>query len=95
MSDQREHTIPSYRLYVTVWLTLVTLTCITVGVSFIDMRNAAILTAVMIASVKAVVVMLYFMHIRWDKPIIAYMVVVAAVVYAVFFGLTMSDYLYR
>ena len=95
MNDHPTHAAPSFKLYVTVWLTLVALTCITVGVSYLDMRSAAITAAVMIASVKAVLVMLYFMHIRYDKPIIAYMVVVAAVIYAVFFVLTMSDYLYR
>ena len=95
MNNQQVHSPVPYRLYVTVWLVLVTLTGITVGVSYLDMRNAAIMLAVMIASVKALLVMLYFMHVRYDKPIVAYMVAVAAVVYAIFFGLTMSDYWYR
>lgn len=95
MNDEHVHSPIPYRVYIIVWLCLVVLTGITVGVSYLDMRNAAIMLAVMIASVKAMLVMLYFMHVRYDKPIVAYMIAVTAVVYAVFFGLTMSDYWYR
>lgn len=48
---------------------LLVLTAITVGASFIDFGNANIAIALAIASVKAILVALIFMHLRWDKPV--------------------------
>lgn len=94
-NTEQEHMDIPYTMYVIVWLALVVLTCITVGVSYLEMKNAAVLLAVMIATVKVLIVLLYFMHVRFDKPIVRYMIVTAIVVYGIFFGLTMSDYWYR
>ncbi len=92
---ESEHELIPYRLYVLVWLALITLTCVTVGVSYLDMRNIPILTAVLIALVKATLVGLYFMHLRYDDKLVIYMVAAGTGVYITYFVLTFSDYLYR
>ena len=78
-----------------VWAALLVLTVITVGVSYLDMKHVTVLTALLIATVKGTLVLLYFMHLRFEKPIYAVMVLVVLGTYAIFVGLTFSDYAYR
>ncbi len=95
MPKDKDHHIVPYSIYFNVWLALLALTVITVSVSYIDMRNVAILTAVLIATVKCTLVLLYFMHIRFGKPLYAFMILAVLVTYAIFIGLTFADYGYR
>ena len=92
--DEQAHHVP-YRTYVNIWATLVVLTGITVGAAYTDLKHLAILTAVLIATVKSTLVALYFMHLRWEKRIFAYMVVAVLVTYGIFLGLTFADYSFR
>ena len=95
MLKDKDHHIVPYKIYVNVWLALLVLTVITVAVSYVDMRNVAVLTAVLIATVKCSLVLLYFMHIRFGKPLYAIMILVVLGTYAIFIGLTFADYGYR
>ena len=95
MSDHTDHQIVPYRVYLIVWLGLLALTVVTVAVSYVDMRNVAILTAVLIATVKSSLVLLYFMDIRFGKPLYAIMILAVLGTYAIFIGLTFADYGYR
>ena len=96
MSSHNEevHLVP-YRVYVLVWLALVALTCVTVGVHYTDLAHMAIITAVIIAVVKTTLVVLYFMHIRYDQPVFTVMLLAAIVTYAIFIILTFTDYSFR
>ncbi len=95
MSDQNNHHIVPYSIYFNVWLALLALTVVTVAVSYVDMRNVAILTAVLIATVKCTLVLLYFMHIRFSKLLYTVMILSVLGTYAIFLGLTFADYGYR
>lgn len=94
-NDDTEHPLIPYRLYVSVWAALLLLTGLTVGVSYIDMKHVTILTAMLIATGKATLVVLYFMHIRYEKPLYTYMILVVLGTYAIFIGLTFADYSFR
>ena len=48
---------------------LLILTTITVGAAYVDFGNGNIVIALGIASVKAILVALFFMHLRWEKPV--------------------------
>lgn len=84
-----------YGLYVKVWLALVMFTGITVGVSSLDMYKYTVFTAMLIASIKVTLVVLYFMHIRFESKLYPIMIFTALATYGIFIGLTFSDYLYR
>jgi len=59
----------SVRFLVGILMALLFLTVVTVGVSYIEMgRTVALLVALLVAVVKASLVALFFMHLRWDKP---------------------------
>lgn len=92
--DEEAHEVP-YGLYVKVWAALVALTTVTVGVHYADLAHMAIITALMIATIKSSLVLLYFMHVRFEKPIIAVMIIAALATYAIFIILTFADYSYR
>jgi caa(3)-type oxidase subunit IV len=58
------------RLMITVFVSLLALTWITVAVTTFDLGYAGnIILGMFIASIKATLVALYFMHLRWEKPI--------------------------
>ena len=96
MTDRTaDHPLVSPLLYVGVWAALVTLTCVTVGVSFLDMQRFTVFTALLIATVKAALVLLYFMHLRFLRPLYAVMILVVLLTYAIFVILSFSDYSFR
>lgn len=60
--------IISVRTYIVVWVSLLILTLTTTAVAFIDLGGQwNTLTAVVIAIVKTVLVVVYFMHLRYSS----------------------------
>ena len=47
---------------------LIVLTVITVAIRYVDLGKANLLVALAIAGLKATLVSLFFMHLRWDRP---------------------------
>jgi len=92
---EKERYLVPYGLYFKVWIGLILLTALTVSVSYANMQQAKILTALMIAAVKILLVVLYFMHVRFEQPIYSYMIAGVIVTYGIFISLTFSDYWYR
>jgi cytochrome c oxidase subunit 4 len=63
------HHVSSTAMFTNVLLTLLVLTIITVAVSRVDFGSANMLIAMAIASVKASLVIAFFMHVKWDTAI--------------------------
>lgn len=63
------HHVTSTKTFVNVLLALLFLTVITVGASRVDFGAANLLIAMLIASVKAALVIAIFMHVKWDTAI--------------------------
>lgn len=82
-------------VYVLTWIALLVLTAVTVTVAGLHLGRLSVLTAVAIAGVKATVVLSYFMHLKYEKPLFRTMVYVVIGVLAVFIGLTFTDILFR
>jgi cytochrome c oxidase subunit 4 len=64
-----KHSHGSAALYVRTLIALLILTAITVAASYIDFGAGNVVIALFIATVKATIVALFFMHLRWDKPV--------------------------
>ena len=60
------------KIYLATLLALLLLTIITVGISRIDLGSANVVVALVVASIKATLVGLFFMHLKYDKPINAF-----------------------
>lgn len=76
------HHLP-FSLYVTVLVTLLVLTAVTVFVAGIDFGKWNLVVAMLIASVKATIVGLFFMHLKYENPLIWIYVVFPIVLVAV------------
>ena len=68
MKKEQAHITP-IRTYVGVAAALITMTGLTVAISFIDLGPFNITVALLIASVKALLVAFFFMHLFWDNKI--------------------------
>ena len=88
--------IVSRRLYYRVFATLLVLTLLTVGIAFIDLGGYLnTIVALTIAVGKALLVILFFMHVR-DSSRLTWVCVGAGFFWlALLLSLTMSDYLTR
>jgi cytochrome c oxidase subunit 4 len=89
--------IVSYKEHASTFLGLILLTIMTVTISVFgaDLYTMTVLTALLIASTKAIVVALYFMHLKYDPKIYRAMIGVVLLLFAVFATLTLIDYLIR
>lgn len=63
------HHVSSAQMFFNVLMALLVLTVVTVAVSRFDFGGANMLIAMAIASVKASLVMAFFMHLKWDTSI--------------------------
>ncbi len=84
--------IVGYGTYFLVWLTLVGFTALTVTVANFDLGNFSIVIAMAIASIKGLLVLLIFMHLRFDERMFRIFTFVAFLTLAIFLILTFSDY---
>jgi cytochrome c oxidase subunit IV len=89
--------IVSYREHASTFLGLILLTVMTVTVSVFgaDLYMLTVLTALTIASAKAIVVALYFMHLKYDPKIFKFMLAIVVILFIVFIVLAMVDYALR
>ncbi len=88
--DARPH-VTSLKLLVGVWGSLVLLTWLTVAATYFDLGGYALVVALAIATVKATVVALFFMHLRWEKPFNAIVFLTAILFLGLFLGGTLID----
>ncbi|HEX8130003.1 MAG TPA: cytochrome C oxidase subunit IV family protein [Pyrinomonadaceae bacterium] len=91
-----EH-IVSKKLYFVIFGALMVLTALTVWVANIDLGSEKLNTvvALAIAVTKAVLVVLYFMHVRYSSRLTWVVVAGGFLWLIIMVGLTMSDYLTR
>ena len=88
-----EHSSSSLTTYVAIWLTLLAGTALTVIAAQINLGpfNAAV--ALTIATIKALLVVLFFMHLRGASEKLLKLVVVSTVFFLfILLALSMADY---
>ena len=83
--------VVSIRILFGVLGVLLVLTVLTVAVTWVDLGEYNLLIALAIAFVKAVLVLLYFMHLRWDRPFNAVVIISALAFVMIFVGLALLD----
>lgn len=85
------HAVPVW-LLAAVLAVLLALTVLTVAVTYIDLgRTGNIMVALGIAVIKSALVVLYFMHLRWDSPFNSVILCSALLFIAVFLAFAMVD----
>ena len=87
--------IQSYGRLLAVFFTLVVMTGVTVGISYVDLGAFNVWVALSIASVKASLVLLFFMQIRNEGPLVVASFLATVLVLAVMIGFTFWDVAFR
>ena len=85
----------SYGTYIMVWLGLVALTAVTVSVAGFNFGGITIIIALLIATVKSLLVGNYFMHLKFEKAIFKIFIAVCIVTFLIMIILTFSDLSFR
>jgi cytochrome c oxidase subunit IV len=92
--EYQEHVVP-YTVYLAVFGALMVLTILTVVVAFYDLGNLNVAVALIVAVIKATLVVLFFMHVKYASQITKLVVVSSIVWLGFLFFITLSDYLTR
>ena len=88
--DHVPHVLPMW-VYLATWGTLMVLTVITVAASYLDLGEINLVIALFIATVKACVVALMFMHLRWDHKFHGIIFAFSVIFLGIFIAFTMFD----
>ena len=83
------------KVYLGIFLALMVLTAVTIAVAYVDLGQFNKLVALGIASFKATLVVLYFMHVKYASRLTKLVVVSGFFFLAILLGLTMTDYASR
>ena len=89
-----EH-IVSPRIYLGIILTLLALTGLTIWVATVDLGPLNVVLALVIATLKAALVVLYFMHARYSPGRTKLVIVAGLFWLAILLVMTLADYLTR
>jgi cytochrome c oxidase subunit 4 len=83
--------VSSIAFYVAVFVGLLLLTGLTVGQSYVDLGKANIILVILIATMKASLVVTFFMHLKWDDRFHTLLFLVGLFFIGVFFAYTLND----
>ena len=83
--------VASAKMLLGIFASLIVLTVVTVKAAGIGLGAVDLWVAMGIATVKATLVGLYFMHLRYDKPFNTIIFLSAFVFVGIFIGFTMMD----
>ena len=79
------------RVLLAVFAALIALTAITVAVSYFDFGPFNLIVALGVATLKATLVALWFMHLRYESGLHAFIFLVGVVFLGLFLGIAMLD----
>ena len=91
---ETHHVVP-ISTYLLVFFALMILLVLTLAAAAVDLGPLNIVIAVSIALIKAVLIVLYFMHVKFSSRLIQIFVSSAFIWLAILFVLALSDYVSR
>ncbi len=78
--------------YITIFGALMVLSGITVAAAFVNLGALNPIVAMLIAGIKATLVILYFMHVKFSSRLVKITVVLSLFFVAILFAETLMDY---
>jgi cytochrome c oxidase subunit 4 len=94
-ANEHQHHVVPVSIYIIIFVSLMILTGLTVLASQKDFGPGNTIIAVAIAALKATLVILYFMHVRYNDNIVRIAVFAGFLWLGVMIVLTLSDYIAR
>jgi len=100
MTDQKEmeesqHHIVSPVIYIIIGGSLLVLTGLTVGAAFLELGIFNPIVALLIACIKAILVVLFFMHVKYSSKLTKLTVFCGLFTFLALVGMTLADYFTR
>ena len=93
--NSKTHTAPGFRTYIVTWIALVILAAASIIVTTLDTGVSGIVAALIIASVKAALILYFFMHLKYEGWFFKLAFLLPITVLALSIGFTFLDILYR
>jgi cytochrome c oxidase subunit 4 len=81
--------------YTLVWVTLLFFTAVTVGAALLELGVFNPIVAVGIACIKAMIVILFFMHVAYSSRLVKFTCFAGFFTFLVLITMTLSDYISR
>jgi len=95
MDTNKTKNIHPYSTYLLIWFGLLVLTGVTVTVAGLNLGNLSVLGAILIAAVKSTLVLLFFMHLRYEDRVFKIMLGIAIITLMIIMVLTFADVSFR
>ncbi len=92
---EHEHHIVSPKIYVAIFASLLVATGLTVAASYVEMYAFNVVVALAIAVIKAMLVVLFFMHVKYSSRLTKLTVFAGLFTFLVLIFMTLSDYISR
>lgn len=93
MENEKHHIVP-YRSYAIILTLLLSFTFVSVAITNIELGSWAVAGALILASIKSSLVLIYFMHLKFDQPYIRIMVGFVFAVFVAVLVITLMDYIF-
>lgn len=87
--------VVSTRAYLSVFAALLVMTALTTWVAYIDLGVGNTVVALSIASIKAILVLLIFMHVRWSSRLVQIIAASGLLFFFFLISFTYADYASR
>ena len=92
--NDKPHIVP-YKTFLLVLAVLLAFTFISIAVTNYDLGPLTVVTALVLATAKTILVLTFFMHLKWDVKMFAILVTAVLILIGVVIFITFLDYLYR
>jgi cytochrome c oxidase subunit 4 len=93
--NESTHTIVGPRVYVAILFALLLGTALTVWASFVDLGVWNPVIALAIATTKALLVVLFFMHVKYSTKLTKLSIVAGIFLFLTLISMTLADYISR
>jgi cytochrome c oxidase subunit 4 len=94
LTEAHGHIVP-YRILIRVWMLLILLTAILVSASKIYHQALSVWAMLILTPIKAGLVFFYFMHLKYEKPLLKALVFMTLGLLTMIIGLLFFDILNR
>jgi cytochrome c oxidase subunit IV len=95
MSHNGNNHIVKYKTYIIILAILLTFTFLSILVTSYDLGPLAVSAALLFATLKTVLVFMFFMHLKFDQPVYTIMVSIVLFVFVAVIVITFLDYSFR
>ncbi len=92
--NDKPHIVP-YKTFLLVLGALLAFTFVSIAVTNYDLGPLTVVTALVLATAKTILVLTFFMHLKWDVKMFAILITAVLILIGVVIFITFLDYLYR